>query len=713
MQYPEIIVIFGKLYFKMAQHVTAEAVANDLNGDSDSDIALVETVNSEIDSSSSEYDDDGGIETFSDTAEVRSCTDFPSSSSNDVSASSSTDNQRPARSLMEVLKAPQMSSLSRKRKVASNPPPVGHRRKTRGSLSSDPKKVTAQQRVQEYSSEPFTVSAGKLFCNGCREELSLKRSSINNHVKCSKHKERKEKLATRDKREKDIAKALQKHNEETHLVGETLPEAQQVFRVKVVQAFLKAGVPLNKVDCFKDVLEHNAYRLTDKRNLFDLVPFIQQQEQTRLQEKIKGKNVSVIFDGTSRLGEALAIVMRYITDDWKIEQTLIRLQMLAKSLCGEELARELISVLSVNYSIATNQLLACMRDRSSVNNTATKTLKIVYPLLIDIGCFSHTIDHVGEHFVTPNLSEFVSSWINLFSHSPKTKLLWKEQTDRSMASYSATRWWSRWEVMEQLLVQFGDIEKFLKNENLGSPHIRSKLLAIFADTQKRAYLEIELAAVIDWGKPFVSATYSLEGDGPLIMSSYEIVETVKSAICVSDTPNVRGVIRRLSSSMPTFQRSQNLFEYARKCVQPGIEYFHKQLATNLKNSLAAFKAARLFSPQKLHIIRPEADVVNTLNCFPFLDSSSILDGLKNELPLYLAKAADVSEDISCLEWWKLNEQGLPCWSAAAKKVLLVQPSSASAERVFSLLNNSFSSQQQSGLQDYIETSIMLQYNSNT
>ena len=42
-------------------------------------------------------------------------------------------------------------------------------------------------------------------------------------------------------------------------------------------------------------------------------------------------------------------------------------------------------------------------------------------------------------------------------------------------------------------------------------------------------------------------------------------------------------------------------------------------------------------------------------------------------------STDVSEDISCLEWWKLYEQGLPCWSAAANKVLLVQPSSAAAE----------------------------------
>ena len=81
--------------------------------------------------------------------------------------------------------------------------------------------------------------------------------------------------------------------------------------------------------------------------------------------------------------------------------------MLEKSLCGEELAREFISVLSVKYSVATNQLIACVRDWSTVNNTAVRILKTVYPQLIDIGCFSHTTDHIDEHFVTPNLSEFV------------------------------------------------------------------------------------------------------------------------------------------------------------------------------------------------------------------------------------------------------------------------------------------------------------------
>ena len=53
---------------------------------------------------------------------------------------------------------------------------------------------------------------------------------------------------------------------------------------------------------------------------------------------------------------------------------------------------------------------------------------------------------------------------------------------------------------------------------------------------------------------------------------------------------------------------------------------------------------------------------------------------------------------------------LPNWASAARKVLLVQPSSAASERVFSLLKASFQEQQDGTLQDYLEASLMLQYN---
>ena len=89
--------------------------------------------------------------------------------------------------------------------------------------------------------------------------------------------------------------------------------------------FLKAGVPLNKIEAFRELLEENALRLTDRRNMHDYIPFIHQEEESRVHSEIKAQNV---FDNTSRLGEALAIIIRFVSPDWRIEQRLVRVQML-------------------------------------------------------------------------------------------------------------------------------------------------------------------------------------------------------------------------------------------------------------------------------------------------------------------------------------------------------------------------------------------------
>ena len=82
--------------------------------------------------------------------------------------------------------------------------------------------------------------------------------------------------------------------------------------------------------------------------------------------------------------------------------------------------------------------------------------------------------------------------------------------------------------------------------------------------------------------------------------------------------------------------------------------------------------------------------------------------LQDELARYQALAEDIADDVNVLQWWSRHAREVPCWASACKQILLLQPSSAASERVFSLLQNSFGSQQV--LEDYIEASIMLQYN---
>ena len=79
--------------------------------------------------------------------------------------------------------------------------------------------------------------------------------------------------------------------------------------------------------------------------------------------------------------------------------------LLAKSVNGEELAREIISILSTQLQIQHHLLVTLMRYRASVNNVAMQIVHVLYPKVFDIGFFSHTIDHVGEKFNTPELIE--------------------------------------------------------------------------------------------------------------------------------------------------------------------------------------------------------------------------------------------------------------------------------------------------------------------
>ena len=157
---------------------------------------------------------------------------------------------------------------------------------------------------------------------------------------------------------------------------------------------------------------------------------------------------------------------------------------------------------------------------------------------------------------------------------------------------------------------------------------------------------------------------------------------------VDNGPENPGSVNAVAGSSQ--RREQQLIAYAKACVQPAFIYFNGKFDQDLKPTLLAFKAARFFSPSKVCEMKSSASDLDSLSKFPFVSTSTI-DGLKSDLPKYLAASEDVSSQTDVLEWWKLHEAQLPNWAKACQMVFLVQPSSAAAERVFSILTNSFSS----------------------
>ena len=78
----------------------------------------------------------------------------------------------------------------------------------------------------------------------------------------------------------------------------------------------------------------------------------------------------------------------------------------------------------------------------------------------------------------------------------------------------------------------------------------------------------------------------------------------------------------------------------RKCFSMHRMLFSLALTTSslkwkvatLKDTLSAFKAAHLFSPQKAHVVQPRAVDLDSLKSFPFF-GDDVIKGLKDELPV--------------------------------------------------------------------------------
>ena len=177
--------------------------------------------------------------------------------------------------------------------MKSNPPKG--LRSGKGSVAVEPS-IPPSTRVKEFPNEHLSVVSRKLFCQACREPVSVKKSVLQQHIKSAKHGSRKKLLVSRKAQDKTIADMLRKYDKNKHPIGEGLSDEVRVFRIKVVKSFLKAGV-----DCFREVFEESAFRLSHSSNLSQLIPFIREQEFASIREDIKGNDIGVIFDGTTRV----------------------------------------------------------------------------------------------------------------------------------------------------------------------------------------------------------------------------------------------------------------------------------------------------------------------------------------------------------------------------------------------------------------------------
>ena len=126
-----------------------------------------------------------------------------------------------------------------------------------------------------------------------------------------------------------------------------------------MQAFVKSGTPSNRMKYFRDLFQEGRFTLTSSTHMSQLIPFVLGEEYKSISREILGKELSIIFGGTTRDGEVLAVLARFV-QDWDVKVGLMRFQLVKRSVNDDKLPCIIIEVLHLKLNIPQGCVLAAM-----------------------------------------------------------------------------------------------------------------------------------------------------------------------------------------------------------------------------------------------------------------------------------------------------------------------------------------------------------------
>lgn len=621
----------------------------------------------------------------------------------------------------EVLLEKSKHKLARQRKVLARN--AAKRPRTRKHKVDKSSEKTAPQRATEFAHEGMIVQAGQLWCGHCNTQVMRKCCSIKQHCKTARHQRHKE------KKERDTARdAAIRAMISFACLSSTLNEETLLHRANVCRAFLQEGVSFellrNPFGLMRGLLQH--HRGTVSRNeTMEMIPMLLAEEIKKITEEIiDAKHISFSFDGTTDVAELLGVIIRFVCGKGLIHQRCAALNMYRRSFNGDELTRAIIAVLTTRYAIPFERWHYATRDGCAVNGAAVRNMTMLNPKLLDLICWSHSVNVAGKVFneKCEAATRFMQWWAQLISRSAAARGEFKEGAGEAALRLSDVRWFSAYELFVQLFHHLSVVEAIVRgaHEDAETPSgaLKAHMREVFDDVDALRVLKLELAAVVENAVVFVKTCYLLEGDDFLAPLVYD---------------QVNGLLQRfahLTSPLPRAARSPMLwvtieaevadplarnetFDTVLAKLLPAFLKFQTDIDINgrLYSTWIIFRGCRLLNfrfvaHKEVVVLSAECVFLRRLPVVP----ETALNGLRAELDEYHALAVDHDQEEDLWSFWRQYQLRLPVWYALACNIALIMTSSASVERLFSLYEGRFSDQQQGALEDYKEASIMLHYN---
>ena len=521
-------------------------------------------------------------------------------------------------------------------------------------------------------------------------------------------------------------------------------------RAQVLVDMWENGVPVARLDnkSFRRLVEEPHDSIGGREGVRQQIPVAVLHLRENVKEKVKGRMVVVMFDG-SKVNECVeAVIVRYLDDDDEIQHICIGAHMVSLNMNAVSLFT-LVKKHLAEVGIDDAQIVFAVSDSAAVNpamvdhwNNLIKELfgdDYDERRLFWMGCVSHGLSNAGTKMRKEALlvKTFFSGFKKMSNTSSSGRFLWKQLTGSSCPVLCDNRWWAWFDCASEVYEHWKKVPEFLHQMAQRGISEKStiKMKSIADKKAKWLALELQIRACLVFGKPFRDACVLLEGDGftlPFVSETLREIRQLMQAFELqrAQHPLFSDLLERLhDAGINEAQRYSFLDSHVLPVIEAGMKHFKESIWQKFSHHFGLFDAAAIFHPLVFldkygtagfgELLLKHCKLFSDLKGVP-RDASDFRFKLSAELESYAGQAKRFKDDWqedeknqtpkALWRFWKSQKVRLKSFFALAQILVLIVPSSAAVERFFSIVKAQTSPQQNAEYADTFTGRCMALYN---
>ena len=192
--------------------------------------------------------------------------------------------------------------------------------------------------------------------------------------------------------------------------------------------------------------------------------------------------IAIIYDATPRQGDLFVAVTRVITEDSNTRtaqamHVLFYVSTIQGSLNAVSLSAEISKALTdwqiINRNVPIAAMDRCFTNRSSANEMNAVASDAGEIKRFTVYCFSHIICNAGDKAKSILMQYFWSLLQKVFALSDIAKEEFLDVTGLTFPTYSETRWFSMYDVLEKISLFFSDLLTVLTRLTRKKYHLKT------------------------------------------------------------------------------------------------------------------------------------------------------------------------------------------------------------------------------------------------